>query len=398
MNKRSVESLDVRGRRVLVRVDFNVPLKDGEITDDRRIRAALPTIRSLVDRGARVILVSHLGRPKGKRVPEMSLEPVAIRLGELLGRSVLFAPDCIGPEVQAKLQAVGDGDVLLLENLRYHGEETQNDPEFSQKLAGLAELYVNDAFGTAHRGHSSTLGAAKHFENRAAGLLLKKEIDYLGAALESPARPFVAIIGGAKISGKIDVMRALLGKVDSLLVGGGMAYTFFRAMGREIGKSLVEEDRIEVAKEILRESEKDGSADLLLPIDCVSVERFDNDAEQLVVPADAIPADRECLDIGPATRELYSARIAEAKTVVWNGPMGVFEMPNFAHGTNAVAKALVEATAAGATTIVGGGDSAAAIEAAGYADEVSHVSTGGGASLEFLEGKELPGVNVLSDA
>ena len=397
MNKLFVEDLEVSGKRVLVRVDFNVPLKNGEITDDGRIRATLPTITHLIERGARVILMSHLGRPKGERKEEFSLAPAAARLGELLRKEVKLAPDCVGAEVKAKLQGVGNGDVLLLENLRFHAEETANDEGFAAELASLGDVYVNDAFGAAHRAHASTDGAPRRFEQRAAGYLMHKELEYLHNALDNPNRPFVAIIGGAKISGKIDVMRALLSKVDTLIVGGGMSYTFFKAMGREIGKSIVEDDRLDVAREVLEASRQDDAADLLLPVDCVSVTEFDNDAEQLIVDADGIPADRECLDIGPKTRELYAETIRAAKTVVWNGPMGVFEMSNFAHGTEAVARSLVDATAAGGVSIIGGGDSAAAIRKFGLADQVSHVSTGGGASLEFLEGKKLPGVEVLSD-
>ena len=399
MKKLFLESLKVRSRRVLVRVDLNVPLNDaGEISDDRRIRESLPTIQWLSKNGARTILMSHLGRPKGKPTPAFSLAPVAERLGQLLRKNVPLAPDCVGPDVQKALQALGDGDVLLLENLRFHAEEEKNDPEFSARLAALGEIYVNDAFGTAHRAHASTEGAARHFQQRAAGYLMKKELDYLGAALDAPRRPFVAIIGGAKISGKIDVIEALLGKVDTLIIGGGMAYTFFRAMGREVGKSLVEPDKIAVAAKILEATKKGGGAKLLLPVDCVAADKFDNDADRKVVAADKIPADRDCLDIGPATIELFSKTIREASTVVWNGPLGVFELENFAHGTSAVAKALVECTQRGGVTIVGGGDSAAAITQAGLDDKVTHVSTGGGASLEFLEGKKLPGVEVLSDA
>lgn len=397
MNKLNVEDLEVQSRRVLVRVDFNVPLSpDGEITDDRRIRASLPTVQHLLKAGARVILMSHLGRPKGEHKPEFSLAPVAQRLSELLRQEVRLAPDCVGPEVRALLQGVGDGGALLLENLRFHPEEEKNDATFGQQLASLAELYINDAFGAAHRAHASTDAAPRCFDQRACGFLMKKELDYLGNTLASPQRPFVAVIGGAKISGKIDVIRALLSKVDSLLVGGGMAYTFFKAMGREIGQSLLESDRVEVAQAILA-SANQATGELLLPVDLVSVENFDNDAEQLFVAADAIPANRECVDVGPETRKLFSERIKTAKTVVWNGPMGVFELANFAHGTHAITEALVAATKSGATTIVGGGDSAAAVAQAGLDHQVSHVSTGGGASLEFLEGKRLPGVEVLTD-
>ncbi len=399
MNKLFVKDVDVAGKRVLVRADFNVPLNDaGEITDDRRIEATLPTIERLLSAGARVILMSHLGRPKGKRDPKLSLAPVAERLGQLLRKEVRLADDCVGPSVKRLLPGVGNGDVLLLENLRFHTGEEANDADFSAELAELGEIYVNDAFGAAHRAHASTEGAARLFQQRACGFLMKKELDYLGTALERPQRPFVAVIGGAKISGKIDVIEALLDKVDTLLVGGGMAYTFFKAMGREIGRSLLEADRVDIARQILETSQEEGKAELLLPEDCVAVAEFDNGAERHVCTADSIPADLLCVDIGPRSSETFAARVAEAKTVVWNGPMGVFEMPNFAHGTEAVARALTAATQRGATTIVGGGDSAAAIHQLGLESGVSHVSTGGGASLEFLEGKRLPGVEVLSDA
>jgi phosphoglycerate kinase len=397
MNKLFIEQLHVRGKRVLVRVDFNVPLEDGRITDDRRIEESLPTIRWLRRQGARTILMSHLGRPKGKRSPDDSLAPVAARLSELLGAPVPLAPDCIGPEVEAQARALADGDVLLLENLRFHKQEEANDPQFAAQLAALGELYVNDAFGAAHRAHASTDGAARKFTQRAAGYLMKKELDYLGQALENPKRPFVAIIGGAKISGKIDVMQALLGKVDQLLVGGGMSYTFQKAMGYEIGNSLVENDRLDVAREIMAASKAAGDK-LVLPVDCLAVRSFDDEGSATVVDADKIPPERECIDIGPKTIEKFSQIIRGAKTVVWNGPVGVFERPAYAKGTNAIAKALAECTAAGGTTIVGGGDSAAAVAQAGYENQVSHISTGGGASLEFLEGKKLPGVEALSEA
>jgi 3-phosphoglycerate kinase len=399
MKKLFIENLEVRGKRVLVRVDFNVPLdEEGEITDDRRIRESLPTIEWLRGRGARTVLMSHLGRPKGKRDPKYSLEPIAERLGQLLRKEVPLAPDCIGADVEMKLQGIGGGDVLLLENLRFHAEEEKNEPGFAAALAALGDLYVNDAFGTAHRAHASTEGAPRLFRQRAAGYLMKKELDFLGTTLESPRRPFVAIIGGAKISGKLDVIQALLKKVDALLIGGGMAYTFFRAMGREVGKSLVEADRIEMARAILDQVRSASRAELLLPADCIAADRFANDARTDVVDAERIPADRDCLDIGPRTIALFAQKIRAARTVVWNGPMGVFEMPNFARGTLGVAQALADCTRAGGTTIVGGGDSAAAIAQAGLEDHVSHISTGGGASLEFLEGKKLPGVEVLSDA
>jgi phosphoglycerate kinase len=398
MRKLGVKDLDVRGKRVLVRVDFNVPLDDsGEITDDRRIRESLPTIRRLMEGRARTILMSHLGRPKGKD-PKLSLRPVAERLGQLLRREVPLAPDSVGPEVQRMLQALGDGDVILLENLRFRPEEEKNDPKFAEELAALGEIYVNDAFGTAHRAHASTDGVARRLPVRAAGYLLEKELEYLGRALESPSRPFVAVIGGAKISGKIDVIESLLGKVDTLLVGGGMAYTFFKAMGREIGRSISEPDKVPLARKILDANEKAGGKKVLLPADCVAAERFADDAGRIVVDADRIPPDRECLDIGPRTIDLFSGVIRDAKTVVWNGPMGVFEMPSFAAGTLAIGRALAECTRQGGITIVGGGDSAAAIAQAGLESQVTHVSTGGGASLEFLEGKKLPGVEVLADA
>ena len=398
MRKLFIEDLDVRGKRVLVRVDLNVPLDDaGEITDDRRIRESLPTVRRLMSGGARTILMSHLGRPKGKPDPAFTLRPVADRLGELLRKEVPLAPDCIGPQVQKMLQALGNGDVLLLENLRFHAGEEKNDPKFVDELAALGELYVNDAFGTAHRAHASTEGVARKMKLRAAGYLLRKELDYLGRALEDPKRPFTAIIGGAKISGKIDVIEALSKKVDNLIIGGGMAYTFFRAMGREIGGSLLEPDKIDLARDLL-ERAKTSRSKLLLPVDCVAADRFDDAADRRVVSADAIPPDRQCLDIGPRTIDLFSKAIVESGTVVWNGPMGVFEMPNFAVGTRAIAEALAECTRRGGITIVGGGDSAAAIAEVGLEGEVSHVSTGGGASLEFLEGKKLPGVEALSDA
>ncbi len=392
-----VEDLSVRGKRVLVRVDFNVPLEEADgkfrITDDRRILASLDTIRWLVKNGARTILMSHLGRPKGQPQPKFSLAPVAERLGELLGQPVPLAPDCVGESARSLVSNMKDGDVVLLENVRFHGEETKNDPAFAAQLASLGEMYVNDAFGSAHRAHASTEGVTKHLSPCAAGYLMKKELDYLGRALASPQKPFVAILGGAKISGKIDVIENLLQQVDRLIIGGGMAYTFFNAMGREIGQSILEADRVDMARDILsRAKEK-----LLLPVDCVVADKFENDARRSTVRAEAIPADQQGMDIGPESIKAFTGAIAGAKTIVWNGPMGVFEFPNFASGTNAVAKALADATAGGAITIVGGGDSAAAITQAGLDKKVSHVSTGGGASLEFLEGKVLPGVAALTD-
>ena len=395
-----LEDLDVQGKRVLVRVDFNVPLsnKDStiEITDDRRIRESLPTIHYLVKNNARVILMSHLGRPKGKRLAESSLSPVAEKLGELLNKPVAFANDCIGKEVEKKVSALENGQILLLENLRFHPGEEKNDPEFSAQIAKLGDLYINDAFGTAHRAHASTEGVTHVISLCAAGYLLRKEIDYLGKALANPGRPFVAIIGGAKISSKIIVLEKLLDRVDSLLIGGGMAYTFFKAMGREIGNSLLEGDKQNEALRILQAAGQKDGVELLLPVDCVVAEGPGGEKKQ-IVSTEAIPSELEGLDIGPETSQIYCDRVLNAKTVVWNGPMGMFEESAFAEGTNAVARALVETTAKGATTIIGGGDSALAIQQAGLDKKVSHVSTGGGASLEFLEGKILPGLAALTD-
>ncbi len=396
-----VEDVPVRGKRVLVRVDFNVPLEEEDgalrITDDRRIVESLQTIRYLIRQGARTILMSHLGRPKGKPDPKQSLGPVAVRLEELLGTSVPVVGDCVGPPAQMAVSKMKDGDVVLLENLRFHSEEEKNDEGFAKRLAELGEVYVNDAFGAAHRAHASTEGITRHLRPCAAGFLLKKELDYLGKALAAPKRPFLAIIGGAKISGKIDVINSLIEKVDSLIIGGGMAYTFFKAMGYEIGQSILDADRVEMARDILARAKAKKGFELLLPLDCVVADRFDNDADTRVVRVNAIPYDRQGLDIGPDSIHLFSRAIAHAKTIVWNGPMGVFEFPNFAEGTASVAEALAKATEKGAVTIVGGGDSAAAIAAAGLDKKVTHVSTGGGASLEFLEGKVLPGVAALDD-
>ena len=397
MQKLFVTDLDVRGKRVLVRADFNVPLQDGEITDDRRIRECLPTIEWLMENGARTILMSHLGRPGGERVDEYSLQPVAQHLGQLLRRDVPLANDCIGPEAQARLQGLADGGVLLLENLRFHAGETANEPEFADALASLGEIYINDAFGTSHRSHASITGVAERTDQCAMGYLLRKELDLLAGALQDPRRPFVAVMGGSKVSGKIKVIENLLDKVDQLIVGGGMSYTIFKAMGLEIGKSLLEENSIADAERILAAAEALGPDRLVLPLDILAADAFDNDAATTVCPAGEIPAELEGLDIGPRTIELYSDIVREAGTVIWNGPMGVFEMPTFARGTDSVAAALAEATRRGATTIVGGGDSAAAIKAAGLSDNVSHVSTGGGASLKFLEGGDLPGVTALCD-
>jgi phosphoglycerate kinase len=397
MNKRTITDADLQGKRVLTRVDFNVPLNERqEITDDTRIRASLPTIRALLEKGAAVILMSHLGRPKGKVQSSMSLQPVADRLASLLGRAVAFAPDCVGDEVRAMADTMQPGAVMLLENLRFHAEEEANDPAFAQQLAALGEVYVNDAFGSAHRAHASTEGVTHSMELSLAGLLMEKEIDYLGRAVEAPEHPYTAILGGAKISGKIDVITSLLDKVDVLLIGGGMMYTFIKAQGMEIGTSLLEEDKLELARQIM-ELAMQRNKQLVVPVDTVVGREFKNDTERHTVRVTDMPEDMMGLDIGPETIAQFSRHIRESKTVVWNGPMGVFEMPNFAKGTIAVANALVEATDAGAVTVIGGGDSAAAINQIGLADRVSHVSTGGGASLEFLEGKMLPGVAALTD-
>jgi phosphoglycerate kinase len=397
MNKRTIADTPVQGKRCLVRVDFNVPLDDTlRITDDTRITATLPTIARLLESGASVVLMSHLGRPKGKVNPIYSLGPVAERLAALLGRPVAFAPDCVGDETERMARALKPGDVLLLENLRFHAEEEANDEGFARQLAALGDLFVNDAFGSAHRAHASTEGVTHFLTPSVAGLLMEKEIAYLHAAIASPARPYTAILGGAKISGKIDVIENLLGKVDTLLIGGGMMFTFLKARGLGIGTSLIEEDKVELARAILAQADA-AKKTLLLPVDTVVAPAFRDDAPSSIVSTDAIPADRMGLDIGPRTREQFRAVIRASRLVVWNGPMGVFEMPSFATGTMEIARAMAEATAAGATTIVGGGDSAAAIAQAGLEDKVSHVSTGGGASLEFLEGKELPGVIALTD-
>jgi phosphoglycerate kinase len=397
MKKLSIDKVDLKGKRVLVRVDFNVPYDENmNITDDLRIRAALPTIKKIMSDGGKAILMSHLGRPKGSPNPKYSLKPVAVRLSELLGKEVKFAPDCIGDEVKAMADSLQEGDVLLLENLRFHAEEEKNDPEFAKQLASLGDVYINDAFGSAHRAHASTEGVTKYIDICAAGYLMQKELDYLGGAIANPERPFTAILGGSKISGKIDVIENLLPKVDNLLIGGGMAYTFYKAMGYEIGKSLLEEEKIELAKEMLEKFKTSGK-NVLLPKDNVVAPEFNNDAPAEVVDSDKIPADKMGLDIGPKTIEAFRKVILESKTIIWNGPLGVFEFDNFAKGTFGIAEALAEATAKGAKTIIGGGDSAAAIKKANLEDKVSHVSTGGGASLEFLEGKVLPGVAALND-
>jgi phosphoglycerate kinase len=397
MTKLTVDDLDIKGRRVLMRVDFNVPLEDGKVANDKRIKAALPTIQNIVDRGGRLILMSHLGRPKGTRVPEMSLQPCISVLNHLLNKEVGFINDCIGDEVEAVVGKLEDGDVLLLENLRYYKEETDNDPDFAKKLAELGELYVNDAFGTAHRAHASTEGVTHFFNQCAAGYLMLKELDYLGRVMQNPERPFIAILGGAKIAGKIDVITNLLPKVDNVIIGGGMIFTFFKALGLEIGNSLLEDDKVNYARDILA----GGGDKIILPVDCMVSDAFDFKARKLgvlkEVKAQEIPAGWIGLDIGSQTIQSFSTILESSKTIVWNGPMGVFEIDETARGTYAVANILADVTDRGATTVIGGGDSASAVNKAGVADRVSHVSTGGGASLEFIEGKTLPGVAALTD-
>ena len=392
LNKKTVEDINVSGKKVLVRCDFNVPLKDGEITSDKRIVASLPTIKYLIDHNAKVILCSHLGRPKGEFKPEFSLAPVAKRLSELLGKEVKMAKDVVGESAQALAAELKDGDVMLLENVRFHAEETKNDPEFSKALASLAEIYVNDAFGSAHRAHSSTTGVADYLP-AVCGYLIQKEIEFMGGALENPKRPLVAILGGAKVSDKIGVINNLLDKVDTLIVGGGMAYTFFVAKGYHVGTSLVEEDKVELAKDMMNKAAEKG-VKFLLPIDNVVGKEFDADTEYQTINSDEFPAGWMGLDIGPKTRELFADAVKGSGTVIWNGPMGVSEWDHFANGTIAVATAVAES---GAISTVGGGDSAAAVQQLGFADKMSHISTGGGASLEFLEGKELPGIAALNE-
>jgi phosphoglycerate kinase len=389
MNKKTVRDVDLQGKRAVMRVDFNVPLDGDQITDDTRIRAALPTIRYVLDKGASLVLMSHLGRPKGEVKPELSLKPVAGRLGELLDQDVPLAPDCVGPEVEVMAAALQPGQVLLLENTRFHKGEEKNNPEMGAQLAKLGDLYINDAFGAAHRAHASTAGVAEHLP-AVAGLLMEKEIEFLGGAIEAPERPYVAIIGGAKISDKIGVIRNLLAKVDALLIGGGMANTFLSAKGYEMGDSLVEPDSVDTARDLIDE----GGDKLVLPVDGVVADAFAADAARKVVPADGVEPGWRVLDIGPGTVELFRSKLAGAKTVVWNGPMGVFEFPPFAKGTTAVAEMVA---GSGAISIIGGGDSVAAIQQAGLTDKMSHISTGGGASLEMLEGKVLPGLAALDD-
>ena len=397
MQKLTVEDINPRGKRILMRVDFNVPLENGKVANDQRIKAALPTIKYLVDNGGKVILVSHLGRPKGQRVPEMSLKPCATVLSALLEKDVAFVDDCIGNAVEDAVRALGDGEVVILENLRYYAQETDNDLGFAARLAGLGEIYVNDAFGTAHRAHASTEGVTHFIQQCAAGYLMMKELEYLGKVMENPQMPFIAILGGAKISGKIEVITNLLPKVQKIIIGGGMTYTFLKAKGLEIGDSLLEEDKVDFAKELLDQ----GGEKIVLPTDCVVSDRFDFEAREVgqlkEVDIDAIPVGWVGLDIGSKSVEKFREILKDTKTAVWNGPMGVFEISETAKGTYAIARILADVTAKGATTVIGGGDSAAAVLKAGVSDKVSHVSTGGGASLEFIEGKILPGVAALSD-
>ena len=399
LNKKTVDDLKVTGKRVLVRCDFNVPLKDGKITDENRLVAALPTIKKLIADGGKVILCSHLGKPKGEPKPELSLAPVAVRLSELLGQEVKFAadPEVVGPNAKAAVEAMKDGEVVLLENTRYRAEETKNGEAFSKDLASLCDVFVNDAFGTAHRAHCSNVGVTEYVDTAVVGYLMQKEIDFLGNAVENPVRPFVAILGGAKVADKLNVISNLLEKCDTLIIGGGMAYTFLKAQGKEIGKSLVDDSKIDYCNEMMAKAEKLGKK-LLLPVDAVVSADFPNPIDAPIevenVSVDNIPVDKEAMDIGKETAALYADAVKTAKTVVWNGPMGVFENPTLAAGTIAVAKALADTDA---TTIIGGGDSAAAVNQLGFGDKMSHISTGGGASLEFLEGKELPGVAAAND-
>ncbi len=394
MPKLSIRDLDVKGKRVFMRVDFNVPLNDaGEITDDTRIQASLPTIQYIVERGGRLILASHLGRPKGKVNPKFSLKPAATRLAQLLGKPVAFAADCIGPDAEAAAKALKDGDVLLLENVRFHPEEEKNVPEFAQKLAALAEVYVDDAFGSAHRAHASTEGITHYLSPCAAGLLMEKELEYLGKAVGHPERPYVAIVGGSKVSDKIELLQNMMKFADVVLIGGAMAYTFLKAQGVEVGLSRVEADKLDLARDLLQFAER-RSIDLRLPVDHIVAEKLDSSAAAEACPTRSIPADRLGVDIGPATRADYAAHIAKAKTIVWNGPMGVFEIPQFAEGTVAIAHAVADSPA---VSVVGGGDSVAAVKKAGVEAKITHISTGGGASLEFLSGLTLPGVAALTE-
>ena len=399
LNKKSVDDINVKGLKVLVRCDFNVPLKEGVITDENRLVAALPTIKKLINDGGKVILCSHLGKPKGEPKPELSLAPVAVRLSELLGQEVKFAADdnVVGENAKAAVAAMQDGDVVLLQNTRYRAEETKNGEAFSKELASLCDVFVNDAFGTAHRAHCSNVGVTEYVDTAVVGYLMQKEIDFLGNAVNNPVRPFVAILGGAKVADKLNVINNLLEKCDTLIIGGGMAYTFVKAQGGNVGISLVDDSKLDYCNDMLKKAEELGKK-ILLPIDTVAADGFPNpidaEIETIVVPTNKIPDDKEGLDIGPETIKIYTDAVKDAKTVVWNGPMGAFEMPNFAKGTEEVAKALAETDA---VTIIGGGDSAAAVNQLGYGDKMTHISTGGGASLEFLEGKELPGVAAAND-
>ena len=396
MNKLSIRDFDLSGKRVFIRVDFNVPLDKGAVADDTRIRETLPTLRLAIESGARLVLASHLGRPKGKVDPKYSLKPVAARLKELLGKDVTFASDCIGSDTESKSRALKNGEVLLLENVRFHPEEEKNDLGFAEKLAALCDgMFVCDAFGSAHRAHASVVGITKYVKQAAAGLLMEKELAYLGKAISNPERPFVSVLGGAKVSDKIEVVQNLMKLADGMLIGGAMAYTFLKSQGKPVGKSLVEDDKLDLAKGLLEDARK-RNFKLLLPVDHVIAESPDSSATKTIA-IDAAPDGWMGLDIGPKTVELFSAEIAKARTIVWNGPMGMFERPAFANGTLGIARAVAAATKAGATSIIGGGDSVAAVEHAGVADQISHISTGGGASLEFLAGERLPGVEALTD-
>ena len=397
MAKLTINDLDLRGKRVFIRVDFNVPLKEAVVTDDTRIRETLPTLRLAIQKGGRLVLASHLGRPKGGPDPKFSLHPAAKKLEELLGKPIAFALDCVGPGAESQSKALRDGEVLVLENVRFHPEEEKNDEAFSRQLAALCDgVFVCDAFGSAHRAHASVVGITRFVQQAAAGLLMEKELNYIGKAITNPARPFVAILGGAKVSDKIEVVENLMKIADAMLIGGGMAYTFLKAQGLGIGTSLVEEDKLDLARKILADA-KQKNFKLLLPVDHIIAPEFKADAPAKTVDVSATPADQMGLDIGPKTVAAYSAEIAKAKTIVWNGPMGVFEMPAFAKGTLEIAKAVAAATISGATSIVGGGDSVAAVHQSGVAEKISHISTGGGASLEFLGGAKLPGVEALTN-
>ncbi len=399
MRKKTLRDVPLEGRKVLMRVDFNVPLsKDGNITDDTRIRETLASINYVAEQGGALVLMSHLGRPKGKKDPAFSLRPVADALGELVTHPVRFVEDCIGPEVEARAASLKPGEILLLENIRYYPNEEANDPEFAKQLAKLGDLYANDAFGTAHRAHASTVGVTSYFTDRVAGFLMEKEIEALEGLLVSPARPFVAVMGGAKVSGKIDLIKNLLARVDRVLVGGGMAFTFFKAAGLETGKSIVDDSLVPLCKELMEGTASGDGKRIFLPVDCVVAKEVDEAAESKTVSTGDIPEDRAGVDIGDKTVDLFKRELQTAKTIFWNGPMGVFEVPKFSNGTKKIAKVIADATKRGATTVVGGGDSVAALNQLGLAGRFSHVSTGGGASLELLEGKKLPGVEALNDA